>query len=80
MAWQPFKNFHQNILCFLEYNFYQRVLSNISEMEYFKWGFVYNKSVPRHCLRRYRLNLAVQGELPWFLICFLNETMLFFNL
>jgi hypothetical protein len=29
-----------------------------------------NKSVPRHCLRRYRLNLAVQGELPWFIICF----------
>jgi hypothetical protein len=31
-------------------------------------------------LRRYCLNLAVQGELPWFLICFLNETMLVFNL
>jgi hypothetical protein len=29
-----------------------------------------NKSVPRHCLRRYRLNLVVQGELLWFLICF----------
>jgi hypothetical protein len=39
-----------------------------------------NKSVPRHCLRRYRLNVEVQGELLWFLICFLNETMLVFNL
>jgi hypothetical protein len=39
-----------------------------------------NKSVPRHCLRRDRLNLAVQGELPCFLIWFINETMLVFNL
>jgi hypothetical protein len=39
------------------------------------WGYIDNKSVPRHCLWQYRLNLEVQGELPWFLICFLNETM-----
>jgi hypothetical protein len=32
--------------------------------------------IPRHCQLRNRLNLAAQGELAWFLICFLNETML----
>jgi hypothetical protein len=32
--------------------------------------YIRNKSVPRHCLRRSRLNLAVQWELLWFLICF----------
>jgi hypothetical protein len=28
------------------------------------FGYIKNKSVPRHCLRRSRLNLAVQRELP----------------
>jgi hypothetical protein len=38
------------------------------------------KSVPDIAYGKYRLNLAVQGEVPCFLICFLNETMLVFNL
>jgi hypothetical protein len=68
-------------------SFYQIIVTFLSQNMFSVWRKKANKptakpnkSVPRHCLLRYRLNLEVQGELLWFLICFLNETMLVFNL
>jgi hypothetical protein len=42
-------------------------LNNLSKYtSIFKKSLQPNKSVPRHCLRQYRLNLAVQGKGDWF--------------